>query len=137
MDTQFWSGTLSNVEMLQANNGNFYMTGALKVWQGNDDDVAWYDVRAFNTEKNRNLADKVSDCFGKGVTSVPCIIKGIMKQSTYEKDGQKRKSYQIIISEFAVSTVFGPVFIDSGDTKVANAASTSASSDLPFPEAGV
>jgi len=108
-----FSGTLCNVEYKTAASGSTYMTGALKVYQGQEKDDAWYDVIAFNNQKiNINLADNASDCFGNGVKSLPVIIRGSLEQSTYEnKEGKKVKNHKIIADEIAVSVVFGPVFI--------------------------
>jgi single-stranded DNA-binding protein len=119
-----FSGTLCNVEMKQANSGAFYLRGALKVYQGNDKDDAWYDVLAFNSDKvSVNIADNIADCFGGGVKSLPVIIKGSLEQSTYEKkDGSKAKNHTIFVEEMAVSVVFGPVFIqkDGAPTQAAS-----------------
>tara|TARA_S200002703_G_C3734698_1_gene225864 strand:- start:295 stop:714 length:420 start_codon:yes stop_codon:yes gene_type:complete len=112
------SGTLANVEMKQAKSGNFYLTGGLKVYQGKDKDPAWYDIIAFNNERNQ-LADHLADCFGAGIKSLPVIIKGKLEQSTYEnQEGKNVKSYKIIVDEAAVSVVFGPVAIISGSDSV-------------------
>jgi|TARA_B100000902_G_scaffold396853_1_gene458961 single-stranded DNA-binding protein len=112
------SGTLANVEMKQAKSGNFYLTGGLKVYQGKDKDPAWYDIIAFNNDRN-NLADHLADCFGGETRSLPVIIKGKLEQSTYEnQEGKNVKSYKIIVDEAAVSVVFGPVSILSGSNSV-------------------
>ena len=59
-----FSGTLCNVEMKQANSGAFYLKGALRVYQGNDKDDAWYDVLAFNSDKvSVNIADNIAEIF--------------------------------------------------------------------------
>ena len=106
------SGTLCNVEMKQAASGNFYLTGGLKIWQGKDKDPAWIDVVVFNNERN-TLADYVGDSFGKGINSLPVILRGKLEQNTWEdkETGQKRKGYKIIADEIGVSFVFGPVGI--------------------------
>ena len=106
------SGTLSNVEMKQAQSGNFYLTAGLKVWQGKDKDPAWIDIVVFNNERNQ-LADYIGDSFGNGINSLPVIVRGKLEQNTWEdKDtGQKRKAYKIIADEVGVSFVFGPVGI--------------------------
>ncbi len=106
------SGTLANVEMKQAQSGNFYLTAGLKIWQGKDKDPAWIDVVVFNNERNQ-LADYIGDSFGKGINSLPVIVRGKLEQNTWEdKDtGQKRKAYKIIADEVGVSFVFGPVGI--------------------------
>ena len=106
------SGTLCNVEMKQAQSGNFYLTGGLKIWQGKDKDPAWVDVVVFNNERN-TLADYVGDSFGGSVSSLPVIVRGKLEQNTWEdKDtGQKRKAYKLIADDLAVSFVFGPVGI--------------------------
>lgn len=105
------SGTLCNIEYKQANSGNFFTKGALKVYQGQDKDDAWYDIVAFNNpNRNSNLADNIADCFEVGVKSLPVVIKGKLEQSTYEKkDGTKGKNFTIIVDECAVSVVFGAV----------------------------
>ena len=91
------SGTLANVEMKQAQSGNFYLTAGLKVWQGKDKDPAWIDIVVFNNERNQ-LADYIGDSFGNGINSLPVIVRGKLEQNTWEdKDtGQKRKAYKII-----------------------------------------
>ena len=106
------SGTLANVEMKQAQSGNFYLTAGLKVWQGRDKDPAWIDIVVFNNERNQ-LADYIGDSFGNGINSLPVIVRGKLEQNTWEdKDtGQKRKAYKIIADEVGVSFVFGPVGI--------------------------
>ena len=106
------SGTLANVEMKQAQSGNFYLTAGLKVWQGKDKDPAWIDIVVFNNERNQ-LADYIGDSFGNGINSLPVIVRGKLEQNTWEdKDtGQKRKAYKIIADEVGVSFVFGPVGI--------------------------
>ena len=106
------SGTLANVEMKQAQSGNFYLTAGLKVWQGKDKDPAWIDIVVFNNERNQ-LADQIGDSFGNGINSLPVIVRGKLEQNTWEdKDtGQKRKAYKIIADEVGVSFVFGPVGI--------------------------
>ena len=106
------SGTLANVEMKQAQSGNFYLTAGLKVWQGKDKDPAWIDIVVFNNERNQ-LADYIGDSFGNGINSLPVIVRGKLEQNTWEdKDtGQKRKAYKIIADEVGVSFVFGPVVI--------------------------
>ena len=106
------SGTLANVEMKQAQSGNFYLTAGLKVWQGKDKDPAWIDIVVFNNERNQ-LADYIGDSFGNGINSLPVIVRGKLEQNTLEdKDtGQKRKAYKIIADEVGVSFVFGPVGI--------------------------
>ena len=106
------SGTLANVEMKQAQSGNFYLTAGLKVWQGKDKDPAWIDIDVFNNERNQ-LADYIGDSFGNGINSLPVIVRGKLEQNTWEdKDtGQKRKAYKIIAVEVGVSFVFGPVGI--------------------------
>ena len=106
------SGTLANVEMKQAQSGNFYLTAGLKVWQGKDKDPAWIDIIVFNNERNQ-LADYIGDSFGNGINSLPVIVRGKLEQNTWEdKDtGQKRKAYKIIADEVGVSFVFGPVGI--------------------------
>ena len=106
------SGTLANVEMKQAQSGNFYLTAGLKVWQGKDKDPAWIDIVVFNNERNQ-LADYIGDSFGNGIKSLPVIVRGKLEQNTWEdKDtGQKRKAYKIIADEVGVSFVFGPVGI--------------------------
>ena len=106
------SGTLANVEMEQAQSGNFYLTAGLKVWQGKDKDPAWIDIVVFNNERNQ-LADYIGDSFGNGINSLPVIVRGKLEQNTWEdKDtGQKRKAYKIIADEVGVSFVFGPVGI--------------------------
>ena len=103
------SGTLCNVEMKQAKGGSFYTTGGLKVYQGKDKEPAWFDVVAFNNERN-SLADFVADSFGAGVSSLPVILRGKLEQNVWEKeDGSKVKQNKVIIDEVAVSMVFGPV----------------------------
>ena len=106
------SGTLANVEMKQAQSGNFYLTAGLKVWQGKDKDPTWIDIVVFNNERNQ-LADYIGDSFGNGINSLPVIVRGKLEQNTWEdKDtGQKRKAYKIIADEVGVSFVFGPVGI--------------------------
>ena len=106
------SGTLANVEMKQAQSGNFYLTAGLKVWQGKDKDPAWIDIVVFNNERNQ-LADYIGDSFGNGINSLPVIVRGKLEQNTWEdKDtGQKRKAYKIIADEVGESFVFGPVGI--------------------------
>ena len=106
------SGTLANVEMKQAQSGNFYLTAGLKIWQGKDKDPAWIDIVVFNNERNQ-LADYIGDSFGNGINSLPVIVRGKLEQNTWEdKDtGQKRKAYKIIADEVGVSFVFGPVGI--------------------------
>ena len=106
------SGTLANVEMKQAQSGNFYLTAGLKVWQGKDKDPAWIDIVVFNNDSNQ-LADYIGDSFGNGINSLPVIVRGKLEQNTWEdKDtGQKRKAYKIIADEVGVSFVFGPVGI--------------------------
>ena len=106
------SGTLANVEMKQAQSGNFYLTAGLKVWQGKDKDPAWIDIVVFNNERNQ-LADYIGDSFGNGINSLPVIVRGKLEQNTWEdKDtGQKRKAYKIIADEVGVSFVFGHVGI--------------------------
>ena len=106
------SGTLANVEMKQAQSGNFYLTAGLKVWQGKDKDPAWIDIVVFNNDRNQ-LADYIGDSFGNGINSLPVIVRGKLEQNTWEdKDtGQKRKAYKIIADEVGVSFVFGPVGI--------------------------
>ena len=105
-------GTLANVEMKQAQSGNFQLTAGLKVWQGKDKDPAWIDIVVFNNERNQ-LADYIGDSFGNGINSLPVIVRGKLEQNTWEdKDtGQKRKAYKIIADEVGVSFVFGPVGI--------------------------
>lgn len=136
------SGTLCNVEHKQASNGNFYMTGGLKVYQGKDKEDGWYDIVAFNSERS-NLADNISDCFGGATKSLPVIIKGKLETATYEKkDGSKGKSTKIIVDELGVSVVFGAVSIQNGalpsTPKVDNTLnadevfSSSTNNDLPF-----
>ncbi len=107
------SGTLCNVEYKTAANGNSYMTGGLKIYQGKDKEDGWIDIVAFNNDRVR-LADNISDCFGGETRSLPCITKGKLEYSTYEKDGNKLKSYKIIVDEFAVSVVFGAVQQQTG-----------------------
>ena len=106
------SGTLANVEMKQAQSGNFYLTAGLKVWQGKDKDPAWIDIVVFNNERNQ-LADYIGDSFGNGINSLPVIVRGKLEQNTWEDKytGQKRKAYKIIADEVGVSFVFGPVGI--------------------------
>ena len=106
------SGTLANVEMKQAQSGNFYLTAGLKVWQGKDKDPAWIDIVVFNNDRNQ-LADYIGDSFGNGINSLPVIVRGKLEQNTWEdKDtGQKRKAYKIIADEVGVSFVLGPVGI--------------------------
>ena len=106
------SGTLADVEMKQAQSGNFYLTAGLKIWQGKDKDPAWIDIVVFNNERNQ-LADYIGDSFGNGINSLPVIVRGKLEQNTWEdKDtGQKRKAYKIIADEVGVSFVFGPVGI--------------------------
>lgn len=135
------SGTLCNVEYKTANSGASYMTAGLKVYQGKDKEDGWYDVIAFNNERNR-LADNISDSFGGATKSLPVIIKGKLETSTYEKkDGTKGKSTKIIVDECAVSVVFGPVAISNGAAPTPKAPeglnadevfSKPADSDLPF-----
>lgn len=111
-----FSGTLCNIEYKQSNNGNFFTKGALKIYQGQEKDDAWYDVVVFNNER-QNLADNVADCFSPQVKSLPVIIKGKLDQSEWTKqDGSKGRNYTIIANEVAVSTVFGAVgIIKSGE----------------------
>jgi len=110
------SGTLCNVEMKQAQSGNFYLTGGLKIWQGKDKDPAWIDVVVFNNERIA-LADHIGDSFGAGTKSLPVIVRGKIEQSTWEdkETGQNRKSYKLIADEIGVSFVFGPVAITQGE----------------------
>jgi len=136
------SGTLCNVEYKTSNSGNSYMTAGLKVYQGKDKEDGWFDVIAFNNERNA-LADKISDCFGGGTKSLPVIIKGKLEVSTYDKkDGTKGKSTKIIVDELGVSVVFGSVTINNGVAPTPPKADTTlnadevfnkpADSDLPF-----
>ena len=112
------SGTLCNVEMKQAQSGNFYLTGGLKVYQGKEKDAGWFDVVAFNNERNR-LADNLADCFTAGTKSLPVILKGKLEQGSYEnQEGKTVKTYKIIIDEAAISVVFGPVTLNSGSDTV-------------------
>ena len=128
------SGTLCNVEMKQAQSGNFYLTGGLKIWQGKDKDPAWIDVVVFNNERN-TLADHIGDSFGAGVKSLPVIVRGKLEQSTWEdKDtGQTRKSNKLIADEIGVSFVFGPVGIKQDAVlPERQVEAPSSESDLPF-----
>ena len=106
------SGTLCNVEMKQAQSGNFYLTGGLKIWQGKDKDPAWIDVVVFNNERI-SLADHIGDSFGGSIKSLPVIVRGKLEQSSWEDNdtGKTRKGYTLIADEIGVSFVFGPVGI--------------------------
>ena len=99
------SGTLCNVEMKQAQSGNFYLTGGLKIWQGKDKDPAWVDVVVFNNERN-TLADYVGDSFGGSVSSLPVIVRGKLEQNTWEDkdkyDLQAKKLVRMFSDNFNV-----------------------------------
>ena len=124
------SGTLCNVEMKQAASGNFYTTGGLKIYQGKDKEPAWLDVVAFNNERY-NLADYIADSFGKGVNSLPVIVRGKLEQSVWDKeDGTKVKQNKIIVDELAVSLVFGPVGMRDQEPAIPER-----QVEVPFPDA--
>ena len=94
-----------------------FSVGVSRVGDGTD----WFDVTFFG--KRAEVIDKF---FGKGSQ---IIVSGRMQADTYEKDGQKRKSWKLIGEDFD--------FCDSkdsprGQSTIESDSFTAAEEDIPF-----
>ena len=94
-----------------------FSVGVSRVGDGTD----WFDVTFFG--KRAEVIDKF---FGKGSQ---IIVSGRMQADTYEKDGQKRKSWKLIGEDFD--------FCDSkdsprGQSTIESDSFVAAEEDIPF-----
>lgn len=94
-----------------------FSVGVSRVGDGTD----WFEVTFFG--KRAEVIDKF---FGKGSQ---IIVSGRMQADTYEKDGQKRKSWKLIGEDFD--------FCDSkdsprGQNTIESDSFTAAEEDIPF-----
>ena len=94
-----------------------FSVGVSRVGDGTD----WFDVTFFGRR-----AEVIDKFFGKGSQ---IIVSGRMQADTYEKDGQKRKSWKLIGEDFD--------FCDSkdsprGQSTIESDSFTAAEEDIPF-----
>ena len=94
-----------------------FSVGVSRVGDGTD----WFDVTFFGRR-----AEVIEKFFGKGSQ---IIVSGRMQADTYEKDGQKRKSWKLIGEDFD--------FCDSkdsprGQNTIESDSFTAAEEDIPF-----
>lgn len=76
--------------------------------QWEDGEASFFDVTAFG-----RLAENVAESVAKGRR---VVVAGALKQSSWEKDGQKRSKVEVVADDVGVSLKWDP--IESGSSAV-------------------
>lgn len=88
-----------------------------------DKDTSFYDCSAFGP-----MAENICESAAKGVG---VIVTGNMHQEEYEKDGEKRRPWKVIVDDFAVSCKWKTVTIGEGASNASSNGAVKTYNDEP------